>query len=727
MAKNIRPAVVSSIFRREMLDILRDRRTIFMMIIFPVVLYPLIGIVVSQLAVAFQEKPRRVVVVNPQALPKEPALLSPDQTRFAPGLFPRPDDANRLEILLADKTSTWVKPEARGQMLREGLADVAIIVPDDLPKSIEAGKAANLDIVYNSSDDRGQLAYGRVRDAVGRWNELVLARRLKADAKSADYVTPIREKVQDVATARESSGQIWSRILPFLLVIMSLTGAFYPAIDLCAGEKERGTMETLLISPARRAEIVAGKFLTVLTSSLVTAGMNLISLGLTSWQLLGQIGKSSGGPGGMASPLASLSLPSPGVLVLAFLILIPIAAFLSATCLALAVMAKSTKEGQYYLTPVMMVAFPLTYMTLVPGVELSPVYALMPLTGTCLLLKAILAGRLDQALPYVLPVLLPTAAYASMALRWAVNQFESESVLFREAERFDLKSWFLWNVRHKREKPTSDQAALCFVLMLLAGWFIGPIVAGAFGDGKITALSTVFTQCLVIGLPPVLLAVLLTTRPLETLRLKAPAHRDYMLLGLLFPLALHPLVTGLYSVVEYFLPMSEMVKKIFAGLMQDEWLPMSLLAISITPGLCEELAFRGWIFSGLRSNNRAWPTIIISSILFGVMHVLLSVYQQFFHSTVLGVVLGLLALRSGSLWPCVIMHMVNNAMAVLFGYWVKNSPSTAGWFFASPEGLRYHWPIAVLAVPATIALLVWCYRLPADPESIDEPVSDEMV
>lgn len=724
MPMNMRPNVVASIFRRELLDILRDRRTIFMMVIFPVLLYPLIGIVVSQLAIAFQEKPRRVVVANAQALPKEPSLLSADQTRFAPGLFMRLDDANRLEIVVADKASPWTRPDARGQMLREGLADVVVIVPDDLMKSIEAGKAANLEIVYNSSDDRGQIAYGRVRDAVARWNELVLAKRLKADSKTADYATPIREKVQDVATARESSGQIWSRMLPFLLVIMSLTGAFYPAIDLCAGEKERGTMETLLISPARRTEIVAGKFLTILTSSLVTAAMNLVSLALTSWQLLGQVGKSTGGPGGGPSALASLSLPSPWVMVLAFFILIPIAAFLSAVCIALAVMAKSTKEGQYYLTPVMMVAFPLTYMTLVPGVELTPAYALMPLTGTCLLLKTILAGRVDQALPYFLPVLLPTMAYAWMALRWAVNQFESETVLFREAERFDLKSWFLWNIRHKKERPSADQAALCFILMLLASWFLGPLVAGWFGGGKITAAGTFFTQLAVIGMPPALLALLLTRRPRQVLALKPPVHRKYLLLGLLFPLALHPLITELYAVVDFYLPMSDTVKKIFAGLLLEESLGMSLLAVAVAPGLCEELAFRGLIFSGLRTNNRPWPTIVISSVLFGVMHVLLSAYQQFFHSTVLGLVLGLLVLRGGSLWPCVIMHLVNNAMAVLFGYWVKHAPGSAGWLFANPLAMRYHWPFTLLAIPATIALLAWCYKLPADAMAGEDPGAD---
>jgi sodium transport system permease protein len=411
-------------------------------------------------------------------------------------------------------------------------------------------------------------------------------------------------------------------------------------------------------------------------------------------------------------------------MVLAFFILIPIAAFLSAVCIALAVMAKSTKEGQYYLTPVMMVAFPLTYMTLVPGVELTPAYALMPLTGTCLLLKTILAGRVDQALPYFLPVLLPTMAYAWMALRWAVNQFESETVLFREAERFDLKSWFLWNIRHKKERPSADQAALCFILMLLASWFLGPLVAGWFGGGKITAAGTFFTQLAVIGMPPALLALLLTRRPRQVLALKPPVHRKYLLLGLLFPLALHPLITELYAVVDFYLPMSDTVKKIFAGLLLEESLGMSLLAVAVAPGLCEELAFRGLIFSGLRTNNRPWPTIVISSVLFGVMHVLLSAYQQFFHSTVLGLVLGLLVLRGGSLWPCVIMHLVNNAMAVLFGYWVKHAPGSAGWLFANPLAMRYHWPFTLLAIPATIALLAWCYKLPADAMAGEDPGAD---
>lgn len=718
MFKQLRPSVIAAIVRRELLDVLRDRRTIFMMIVFPVVLYPLIGYVLSNLAMTIQEKKRVVILINSEALPKTPALLSKDGTKFAPELFVHhPQDADLLEVRLAEVGSPWTDPEKRGQLLRERVADLVVIVPDKFDEQIEQGKAGNLEFVYNSADDQAQMAYNKVQIVVSRWKDLVLARRLKADDKSKDYAEPIREQVKDIATKSESSGQLWARILPFILVLMSLTGAFYPAIDLCAGEKERGTMETLLISPARRTEIVAAKFITILFSSLVTAAMNLLSITLTSWKIMSDMMKSSTNG---ASAMSSLSLPSPGLILIVFLILVPIAIFLSAVCLAVAVMAKSMKEGQYYLTPIFMIAFPLTYMTLVPGIELSPVYALLPLTGTCLLLKSLLVGRVDQALPYFLPVILPTLAYAWMALRWAVTQFESESVLFREAERFDIKSWFVWNIRHKSERPSADQATIGFILILLSGWFIAPFVPQLLGSvGKINPESMIVTQILIIGLPPLLLAALLTKNPLRVLRLTTACDRRYLLLGLLLPLALHPLVSALYAVVEHLMPMSETMKKLFEGLVEKGSLVMSLAAVALAPGFCEELAFRGWVFAGLRSSNRPWTTILISSVLFGVIHVLLSAYQQFFHATLLGIVLGMLAYRSGSLWPGVVMHITNNALAVLLSALAVASPGVAGWLFADPETLRYHWIYVIAAVPVAVVLIVWLMRLPVNDESAD--------
>src|SRR5262249_46045851 len=156
---------------------------------------------------------------------------------------------------------------------------------------------------------------------------------------------------------------------------------FYPAIDLCAGEKERGTMETLLITPSSRAEIVTGKFLTVMLASIGTATLNLASMGATGLVMANQLAARAAGfaanePGRIAP---SFTAPSWTSALWMFLLLIPLSAFFSAVCLALAILARSMREGQYYMTPVYMVALPLIFATLVPGVELNLFTSLIPI------------------------------------------------------------------------------------------------------------------------------------------------------------------------------------------------------------------------------------------------------------------------------------------------------------------------------------------------------------
>ena len=118
---------------------------------------------------------------------------------------------------------------------------------------------------------------------------LVAARTRFTSQVPANVARPFELHPHDVAELRQQRALMWSKVLPFVLFIWALTGAFYPAVDLCAGEKERGTMETLLISPARREEIVWGKFLTIWVFSGATALLNLASMGATTWQFSGHL------------------------------------------------------------------------------------------------------------------------------------------------------------------------------------------------------------------------------------------------------------------------------------------------------------------------------------------------------------------------------------------------------------------------------------------------------
>src|SRR5262249_23174241 len=161
-----------------------------------------------------------------------------------------------------------------------------------------------------------------------------------------------------------------------------------------AGEKERGTMETLLISPTSREEIVWGKFLTIWVFSAATALLNLASMGVTAWQFGSQLPREA--------TLGSAALFWCVVLVL------PLSAFFSALCLSVGAYARSSKEGQYYLMPLFLMTMPLILLTLVPGVELNPLYSLVPVTGVALLLQRLMTSALSQV-PwlYFVPVLAP--------------------------------------------------------------------------------------------------------------------------------------------------------------------------------------------------------------------------------------------------------------------------------------------------------------------------------
>ncbi|MCA9067228.1 MAG: ABC transporter permease subunit, partial [Planctomycetaceae bacterium] len=175
-----------------------------------------------------------------------------------------------------------------------------------------------------------------VHNALQRWED-ALRRDVFAQASLPELLQkPARIDFVEVARGEQVAANVWSKMFPAMLVIMALTGAFYPAIDLGAGEKERGTMETLLISPARRVELVLGKFATILLFSITSALMNLLSMGLTGRNMASALGSGVGAA-------INLDFPPLSSLVWLLVLLIPLSSLFSALCLALATFAKSSK------------------------------------------------------------------------------------------------------------------------------------------------------------------------------------------------------------------------------------------------------------------------------------------------------------------------------------------------------------------------------------------------
>jgi sodium transport system permease protein len=667
----MRLAQAVTIFKRETRDQFRDRRTLFMIFVLPILLYPMLGFGVVKLAEAFGNKARSVVMIGVDDLPATPALLNPERNGFDLGVLDDPRDAKLFEVRTVGRDTDWNDRAYRRAALRERLTDVVVIVPPDLKAELaRETKPTEFDLSFDSADEKSRDTAHAVKEFLANWNDKVVRARLKRDDKSEGYLQPVTTSADDVATREEASGSLWGRLFPFLLVMMSLTGAFYPAVDLCAGEKERGTMETLLVSPASRGEIVFGKFLTIIVFSMGTALLNLAGMAFTGIQLARQVGAVGGGGG---SALA-LGAPSAEAIFWMILLLFPLSVFFSALCLALGIMARSMKEGQYYMTPLYMVVMPLVFVTLAPGVELSNFTSLVPVTGVALLLRALLQGEYAEARRYFLQVLIPLVVYGMLALRWAVEQFRRESVLFRESERFSLADWLRHVRRDRGPIPNSGAAVFCFTVMMAAAWF-------SFSSISTSAIGIVQGQAAYILGPTVVLTLWLTSSPRRTLRLYWPSTR-YLLIAAALAIAINPLAGELRVVVDALFPISDVVKAGLSEVMgKIPDLGTAILILAIVPAICEELAFRGFILSGLEHDFKPWSAILFSAFLFGFLHVLLSLFQQLFNASLLGVILGLLAIRSRSILPGIVFHAINNTLAIVLGTVAEK---------AGPEGAARH-------------------------------------
>lgn len=801
---------VKLIFLREVRDQLRDRRTLFMVAVLPLLLYPAMGVGMTYMTVNFSEQERTVVILGAKDLPPPPLLDSKQPDRFLPEYFDSAADADKLRVITEANLG---QPLAAGQIAEEHDAEqeflqqaveyrgtleqlgtlsrarvaaeeksvrlsyagpekkaeldaciqlvkqlegqekslkakvdqwfsaapvqVMVVVPTgfatklaEANRQLATGTANDTQIdemprpliLQNSADEKSQLASRRIREALREWENRLRDARLEQAGLPRSLSSPVDLTSIDVAAKDDLSANLWSKLFPALLVMMGVTGAFYPAIDLGAGEKERGTMETLLISPARRSEIVMGKFMTVMLFSISTAILNMLSMGLTGQHVLSMAGGAGAG---------DVSFPSALSLMWVLILAIPLSALFSATSLALAMFASSSKEGQYYLTPLLMVTMGLTMFCLSPAIEIQPYYSILPVAGPALLLKALLGGgaSLQQLSVYFLPVIGSSIFYSVVALNWAISLFDREEVLFSQAERFDLGLWIKHILRDKEAVPSRTEAAICFAIILLAQFAaltgMKSAVLNLTGDDQIRHFTMLKWQTMyliaTVGLPPLLMAILLTSSVRRTLKLYWPKWH-YLVLGFVLPVVLQPVAIELIHQLEWFFPkppagMAEMMKS-FSDPNVPLWWP--LLAIAVTPAICEELAFRGFMLSGLQSGRQRnfWTPILISAVCFGVVHM---IAHQVFNAMLLGIVLGLLAVRSRSLIPGVIFHFLFNGMQVAqsrIPVRYFESPVMQWLFSVESEGgltaVHFDAPLLAISGVLSVVLVTWLIRTPGD-------------
>jgi sodium transport system permease protein len=396
---------VRTIYRKELTDSLRDRRTLISMIVVPILLMPALTIGLGALSAllfgrAMREIPR-VMVLGGQDSPKVlAALRARKDIRIVP---PRRDYAQEI-----------VNRRIRA----------AVEIPPDFDTAVARGKNPLVRIYMYEGELRSGFGADRLEKIFRDLRDHTVLERLEAHQLSPSLVQPFRIEQTNVAPPELVGGAVLGGLVPYFVIILCLTGAMYPAMDLTAGEKERGTMETILCAPVSRLHLVLGKFFMVLTASLATALLSIASMGAT-FALAKSALANFAGPG--ASGL-EISISPEGVAAV-FLMALPLAVLFSAALLAISLFAKSYKEAQSYLSPLMIVVLLPAVVAVLPGVDLNAALAVVPVLNTSLVSKEIVTGTYHWN--YILLIFASSCVYAAGALWVAIRLFQREEVLFR--------------------------------------------------------------------------------------------------------------------------------------------------------------------------------------------------------------------------------------------------------------------------------------------------------
>ncbi|WP_237228624.1 ABC transporter permease subunit/CPBP intramembrane protease [Rubinisphaera sp. JC750] len=691
--------------RKELRETLRDRRTLVTLLAMPILLYPLLGLGFRFLAVqqSLSENLEYRVAVSSDAEGQwlVEVLRMGDQI-----VGPPPADAPQPELQLLtpnDETTFDLKT-----VVADTGADLGVEIEWD--HSSDTGflgtRPARVTLIQNSGSPLSRDAYDYVTERLTAANNHFIEGWARQSQQA--FTIPIQQD-KVLVEPPESRSAILG-VLPLILLLMTVTGGVYPAIDLTAGERERNTLETLMALPVPRFRLLFAKYVAVVSVTMLTGLMNLVAMSVTVYAL--QLEQTLLGSGGFTL----------GLLGTLFLVLTAFALFYSAVLLMLTSSARSFKEAQAYLIPLLLLSIAPGLVILMPGWSLSGGTAAIPLVNILLLSRDLLESTV-QPLPAIAAVV-STFLYGVAALAMAARMFGNDAV--------SIGSQGSWRGLFQRPTNWTLTPSVTSSFIALATLFpVYFVASGILSRGAEIApferlvLSGTVTTLIFLGIP---LLFLWHQRVGIRSGLKLTAPRWVAVPGaLLLGFSTWPMVFELLMLAQDWgirgidPEQLENVEQLLAGWKSvPTWLV--LLTLGVVPGVCEECFFRGYLFNGLRDHFKPLGTILITAVAFGLFHVVLAggaAPERLLPSTLMGILLGWVRLRSGSLLPSILLHVVHNSSLLLV---VQSRDLLEQWNIGQFQ--QQHLPatwLAAAAVGFAISLLLIHYsqrgtQLPANPQ-----------
>lgn len=623
---------VFSLYKKEMLDIFRDKKTMIIMVLVPLFLYPcmMLGMmmIMSSISKESLEKTYRIGIVQCEEAETVKQLLL--------------DEEDEFEYFF--EVSVFDDVKACEQALNEKEIDAFVDVSETEDKRVfyEIGYFSSVPASVSASN-YAETILCEYRN--GLRNELI-------EEAFEDYdkiLNPIIVDNRNIATIEESTGSIFGYIIPFMLITSILMGAIYPAIDVTAGERERGTLETMMTLPIKNSEMMFSKFMAVSTIAVMSALLNMLSMLLVGLYMYDSMQLAD-------TAFGELNLLHFIPSVIGLLICMPIfAMFASAVCLCVCIFAKSFKEANNYSTPVLLIFMFASMAGMLPNLTLTSKTSMIPIVNVALFIKSVFELQFDWT--NIILVMLSNVVYSIAAVMLMSKLFSSEDVLFGEGFR-SIKFLEKRSNMKKNQMPGIGDTILMFGLLLLLMIYCSSSLVfrlGIWGTGLVQ---------LIILAVPVLYAWYMKADFKKLFSLKVPGIR-HIAAGICMWLGVWLLEQVVLVMLANWFPSLLETSDALNSIITDAGFIPAFIVVAICPAIAEEFAFRGFLFGTLKDKYKPWIAIVVSAVLFGAYHMNL---LQFVGGTMMGIGLAYVAYKSGSIWIGALMHFINNGLSVILQY-----------------------------------------------------------
>jgi len=616
---------IKLLYLKEMREILRNWGLIILLVFFPLIVYPTSLLFLSELSASQKAK-----------LESQKSHIVVKGAAYCADLVQMLKDDSDLEVALSDMAPQDSVPSVN---------KVLINVPEDMKDIAGNGKSVSIQIFYDLTDEESALAKLRVQEVLQDYKKELTYRRLDLQKLPPEFLEPVALNFKNIASEKKMVGQRLGETLPLMLIMFIMLGTIQVAIDLTAGEKDRKTIQTLLLSPLSRLEILSSKLLVVLTTTIFTTTTNFISIGLTFFMVASAQGKT--GP----------IMLSAGSIVLSLLLSIPLVVLISALFLLMGIIAKNQLEANIYVLPVLLAGMLPAALPSLPAIKYDIWMNLVPVANTALMVKAIFNGTYTMT-NYVM-TFLANSVYAVLMMLFVSKVFMQEDIAFGGLSDVIF-------VKKDQKMPSAGEAIVYFCTVLALFYFVGVPL-----QTKYQKFGLVISLVVCLMLPAFFLIKRFRYDIRKVFKFENPGP---------VPMIAAPFIAWSFIIAsqiyagfqEQFFRTPDEVRKMMETIVvasNPQELIIALLVVAATPAIFEELAYRGFILSGLESSMKRPALCLLVGFLFGINHVNLYTMVPI---TFLGAVMAYVVVKTRSIYPAMLIHFfVNGTQVVLANYLTK--------------------------------------------------------